>query len=126
MWTLDLLSRIFDKGVFAGVPTSELLRFTALPELTHAGHPHYHLALWVDPCRAEYFERLAGDMWKRVVPTGTSDVQSWGPTEQDSKNITGYITKKSDRAWSNSSHATSSISCADPSLVSFLTNERMI
>jgi hypothetical protein len=77
------------------MPTADVFRFTAMPELTLRGDPHFHLLVWVDPRCAAYFERIAAKLWKAIVPTATADVQQLKQTEGDYRTVIDYATKLS-------------------------------
>lgn len=95
LWSMNVLRRLFDCVEFAGTATADLFRFTALPEVTIRGDPHFHLLLWVDPRRAAYFERIAAKLWKNIVPTSSADIQRLMQTEGDYKRVIEYATKLS-------------------------------
>ena len=109
LWSLDVISRIFRSAVFVEMPLADLFSFVALPEFTKAGHPHYHLVLWLHPDRHAWFARCAGRLWKRIVPTGTSDVQLIGPTDLDHATVISYATKHASRPFSSTEFITSSM-----------------
>lgn len=120
-WTCDVLSKLFSQPLFHGTPTDEVFRFTALPEFTKRGDPHFHLLLWLDPRRVAYFERIAAPIWKKHVPTGSSNIQRLAQTDADYLKVIEYATKKSALTWFNSNFVMSSMlhlppTCHSPKL----------
>jgi len=110
LWSLDVINRLFRSPAFVDIPTANLFSFVALPEYTRSGHhPHFHLLLYVHPDRRAWFARCAGRLWKRVVPTGTSDVQVIGPSDVDHAKVIAYGTKHAGRPFSYEGFLTSSM-----------------
>ena len=108
-WTCDVLSRLFSQPLFNGMPTDDVFRFTALPEFSKRGDPHFHLLLWLDPRRVAYFERIAAATWKKHVPTGSSNIQQLVQTDADYLKVIEYATKKSVLTWYHSNFVMSSM-----------------
>ena len=109
LWSLDVISRIFRSAVFVEMPLADLFSFVALPEFTKAGHPHYHLVLWLHPHRHAWFARCAGRLWRSIVPSGTSDVQLIGATDLDRVKVVTYATKHASRPFSCDHFVTSNM-----------------
>lgn len=109
LWSLNVLSRLFVHNVFNHTPTAEVFRFTALPEFTISGHPHFHLLLWIDPRCAAYFERVAARLWKSIVPTSSADIQPIKQTKADYESVINYATKLSHLPKYNSAFVHSSM-----------------
>lgn len=108
-WSCDIHSRLFSQRLFQGVNTDQIFRFFAFPEFTLQGHPHFHLCIWLDQRRVDYFERIAADMWQKQVPTGSFDIQKIVQTDTDYSRVIAYGTKKSMLAWHNSNFIHSSM-----------------
>jgi hypothetical protein len=109
LWSLDVISRIFRGAVFAEIPLAKLFSFVALPEDTRSDHPHYHLLLWLHPDRRDWFARCADRFWRRIVPSGTSDVQLIGATDIDHAKVITYGTKHANRPFSYDNFITSNM-----------------
>lgn len=109
LWSLNVLSRLFAHSQFADMPTADMFRFTAMPEFTIRGDPHFHLLLWVDPRSAAYFERVAAKLWKHIIPTGSADVQPLKQTQGDYLTVINYATKLSHLPRFNSAFVHSSM-----------------
>ena len=77
LWSLNILSRLFDHSQFTDTPTADVFRFTAMPEFTIRGDPHFHLLVWIDPRCAAYFERVA-----EAMEAHCSDQQRRRPADQ--------------------------------------------
>lgn len=95
LWSLNLLDRLFAHRKFIDVPTADVFRFTAMPEVSLKGGPHFHMLVWVDPRCSAYFERIAARLWKSIVPSSTADIQQLKQTEADYQVVITYATKNS-------------------------------
>lgn len=109
MWSLDVISRIFHSNTFSAIPTDQLFHFIALPEFTQRNHLHFHLPTWVHESRHDWFEKIADPMWKKIVPTGTADIQLITQTADDIERIATYATKHSSRPFSYQEFLTSNM-----------------
>jgi hypothetical protein len=109
LWNMDVNSRLLRSRRYNEIPTCDLLFFVAFPEHTRTENVHWHLLVKVAAELHESFERQVGRMWKRVVPTGTSDIQRIGDSVEDHLDVQGYATKKFAMQASNESFVTSNM-----------------
>ena len=109
LWNMNLNSRLFRSRRFDGVVTTDLHLFVAFPEHTQTENIHWHLlARLVCGSHARYGE-LASSMWKRVVPSGTSNVQLIRGTADDHLAVQAYATKKFANTTSHENFVTSNM-----------------
>ena len=85
---------------FYQLPEDQLTYFFGCPELTQAGHPHFHLACRVAESLHDKFIRLATARWEAIVPSGDVFIEPIGPTEADQQFVLLYALK-----WLNPSSA---------------------
>lgn len=109
LWSLDLVSRLFQAKPFASFKLGQLFRFIAFPEYTRTDHLHYHLPLGVHEARRDWFKKVAAPMWHKLVPTGTADVQVINQTADDLNRIGIYATKHASRPFSYENYVTSNM-----------------
>lgn len=100
-WFMDLNCRFFRAQRFEGVETPSLFFFFAFPENTRKEEPHFHLLVNLHEDRHDYFEALAKRLWKKLVPSGTSDVQRIKDSDDDRESVISYATKHANRAFSH-------------------------
>lgn len=100
MWSLDVVSRIFTSKSFAPLKLDQLFRFFAFPEYTKTGHLHFHMPLWVHESRHDWFAKVAAPLWKKIMPTGTADIQPIKQTADDLNWVAIYATKYTTRPFS--------------------------
>lgn len=92
-WRVEVLRRLHGQK-FYHLPADEVTQYFGCPELSLAGHPHFHLACFVPEPVAGKFERIAADRWKAIVPSGTHHIRRIGPSTQDQENVLTYATKR--------------------------------
>jgi hypothetical protein len=109
LWALDVVHRLFRSRAFADHPMEDLFLFVALPEYTKRGHPHWHLILRLHAACHEWFSTCARRLWRRIVPSGTSDIKPIGPTEGDRDRVITYVTKHASRPFSYETFVTSNM-----------------
>ena len=93
-WYRQVLQRLFGRRCFQ-LPRDQLIEFVAFPEFSTAGHPHFHCAARIPASHLSYFERIAADRWKAIVPTSSLYLQPIRQTEQEHADYFDYITKSS-------------------------------
>lgn len=109
MWSLDVVSRLFNSKSFAPMKLDQLFRFIAFPEYTKTGHLHFHLPLWVHENRRAWFEKIAVPMWVKLIPTGSAHVRPISQTPADMARIALYATKHASRPFSFENFLTSNM-----------------
>lgn len=97
LWFMNLNSRFFRAKCFSSMQTTDLFDFFAFPEDTLKEEPHFHLLVNLHHDCHDKFERLAQDAWKRILPSGTCDVQRIKDSTEDRERVISYATKQSNR-----------------------------
>lgn len=97
LWFMNLNSRLFRAKRFSSMLTTDLFDFFAFPEETLKEEPHFHLLVNLHHDCHDKFERLAQDAWKRILPSGTCDVQRIKDSTEDRERVISYATKQSNR-----------------------------
>jgi hypothetical protein len=108
LWTMNVQDRLFRHTRSVEFEQDPFFYF-AFPEDTKKLQPHFHLPLRIPADYFDYFERIAGRMWLRIVPSGTSDVQRIVPTDLDHLKVRVYATKQFNRACSHNEFFTSTM-----------------
>ena len=109
MWSLDVIRRVFHSKTFSALKLDQLFRFIAFPEHTKTGHLHYHLPMWVHESRHDWFAKVAAPIWKKIVPTGTADIQPIKQGADDLNWVAIYATKHTTRPFSYMNFITSNM-----------------
>ena len=91
-WYRYMLQRLFGRRCYQ-LPREQLIEFVAFPEFSHAGHAHFHCPTRIPASHLSYFQRIAEDRWKAIVPTGTFFLQPIRQTELDYADLFDYVTK---------------------------------
>lgn len=91
-WRVEMLRRLHGQRFFK-TPPDQLTWYLGCPELSGAGHPHFHLALSVpEPVKPD-FEAKFDVRWKYIVRSGTTHLVPIGPTLDDQRVVLGYASK---------------------------------
>jgi len=106
---MNMNSRLFRSSRFDGIATTDLHFFFAVPEHTKTGNIHWHMFVQLVPEASAKYLELAPKMWKRIVPTGSSDIQLIKDTVADHLATHVYGTKCFARAESNENFVTSNM-----------------
>jgi hypothetical protein len=93
-WYRHILQRLFGRQCYQ-LPREQLIEFVAFPEFSLAGYPHYHCPIRIPASHLSYFQRIAADRWKAIVPTSSLYLQPIGQTERDQAALFDYVTKSS-------------------------------
>lgn len=91
-WSVEVLRRVHGQK-FNALPAGQVLTYFGCPEFSAAGHPHFHLAVYVPAVTRHPFEPIAHSRWKAIVPSGTSCLMPIGVTPKDRNAVLGYATK---------------------------------
>ena len=91
-WYRHILQRLFGRNCYQ-LPSNQLIEFVAFPEFSLAGYPHFHCPIRIPTSHLSYFQRIAANRWKAIVPTSTLYLQPIGQTEQDYADCFDYVTK---------------------------------
>lgn len=95
-WRVEILRRLLGRRFFT-LPEPDSIQFVGCPELSLAGHPHFHLVCHVPVSAAPNFERIADARWKAIVPSGTCHVELIDSQPGSSRRLMAYATKRLDR-----------------------------
>ena len=91
-WRVELLRRLHGQRFYQAGPDQRTW-YLGCPELSAAGHPHFHLAVVVPQGVTAKFELVAPQRWKSIVSSGTSHLVPIGPTLEDQRVVLGYAAK---------------------------------
>jgi hypothetical protein len=91
-WRVEVLRRLHGQRFYL-LPEDQVMSFFGCPELTQAGHPHFHLACRVPVPLFERFAQVAVARWQAIVPSGDAHIELIDPTEQDQRDVLGYALK---------------------------------
>lgn len=91
-WSVEVLRRVHGQK-FHALPATQVITYFGCPEFSAAGHPHFHLAVYVPAVTRHPFESIAHSRWKAIVPSGTSHLVPIGATPEDRRVVLGYATK---------------------------------
>lgn len=109
LWFMNLNSKLFRSKRFDLVDTKDLFLFFAFPEHTLSNDYHFHLPIKLDSAFSDKFEELAPRYWKKIVPSGTSDIQRIKDAADDHLWVHQYATKCFHRAFSHEGFLTSNM-----------------
>ena len=93
-WYRQLLQRLFGRRCYQ-LPKEQIFEFVAFPELSFAGHPHFHCVARIPGSHLSYFHRIALDRWKAHVPTGSLHLQPIEQGDESCARLFSYVTKSS-------------------------------
>jgi hypothetical protein len=91
-WRVEMLRRLHGQRFYESAP-DQLTWYLGCPELSGAGHPHFHLALVIPESARPSFEAKFDYRWKHIVRSGTSHLVPIGPTLDDQRVVLGYASK---------------------------------
>lgn len=91
-WRVELLRRLHGRRFYETAP-DQVTWYMGCPELSHASHPHFHLAFVVPEAVTRNFEQVADHRWKAIVASGTTHLVPIGPTSGDQRAVLGYAAK---------------------------------
>lgn len=92
-WRVEVL-RLLHGRKFHTLPFDRRLTYVGCPELSAAGHPHFHLLVYVPPSARRSIEDVAHKRWTSIVPSGTTHLSTIGPTPRDRRHVMGYAAKR--------------------------------
>lgn len=91
-WRVEMFRRLHGQRFYETAP-DELTWYMGCPELSDAGHPHFHLALVIPKTVTPKFEAKFESRWKYIVRSGTSHLVPIGSTLDDQRVVLGYASK---------------------------------
>lgn len=91
-WRVEVMRHVHGYR-FYEKPQDELFWYLGCPELSLAGHPHFHLAVSVPEQAVKKFEVKAPYRWLDLMPSGTCDLQVIGSADADQRRVLGYAAK---------------------------------
>lgn len=91
-WRVEVLRRVHGQKFYA-LPPDQVVTYVGFPEFSAAGHPHFHLAVFVPTATRHPFEPVAHSRWKQIVRSGTSHLVPIGEKPEDRRVVLGYATK---------------------------------
>jgi hypothetical protein len=109
LWFMNLNSKLLRSKRFDPVDTKDLFLFFAFAEHTLCDDYHFHLFVKLDPAIQSGFEDHASRIWKRMMPSGTSDIQRIKDTVDDHLWVHEYGSKFFHRAFSHEGFVTSNM-----------------
>lgn len=89
-WRVEVFRRVHGRR-FYELPADLLTEYMGCPELSAAGHPHFHLAVRVPAVAAAKFERAACHRWDSLVGPGSSHLVPMAA--EDQPKVLSYATK---------------------------------
>jgi hypothetical protein len=91
-WRVEMFRRLHGQHFHKSAP-DQVTWYLGCPELSGAGHPHFHLAVAVPELVTVRFEAKFDYRWKLIVPSGTCHLVPIGPTPDDQRAVLGYAAK---------------------------------
>ena len=91
-WRVEMFRHVHGQRFYRNAP-DQLLWYLGCPELSGAGHPHFHLAVVVPELVTAKFEQAVDRRWKYIVSSGTTYLVPIGPTADDQRVVLGYASK---------------------------------
>lgn len=91
-WRVELFRRLHGQRFHETAPDQRTL-YLGCPELSGAGHPHFHLAVAVPELVKLKFEQIVDRRWKYIVSSGTTHLVPIGPTADDQRAVLSYASK---------------------------------
>ena len=89
-WQGTVDRRLFGASYRKRKARAERTFFVAIPQRAH--RLHYHAVLDFPSSRADQFERIAEQVWRKVVPSGRLGIEVL-KTPSDTRNWSRYITR---------------------------------